>query len=70
MQNNYLKLLGIHILIGALIYLLRPLGNFYFYGIFIYFLIRIISAKRQLKTFEIVRACAYVLGGRGYFAND
>ncbi|GAL82684.1 hypothetical protein JCM19274_1625 [Algibacter lectus] len=46
------------------------MGNFYFYGIFIYFLIRIISAKRQLKTFEIVRACAYVLGGRGYFAND
>ena len=62
MQNNYLKLLGIHILIGALIYLFRPLGNLYFYGIFIYFLIRIISAKKQLKTFEIVRACAYILG--------
>ncbi|WP_281847488.1 O-antigen ligase family protein [Olleya namhaensis] len=62
MQNNYLKLLGIHILIGALIYLLRPLGNLYFVGVFFFFLIRIVNAKQQLKGFEIVKACAYILG--------
>ena len=62
MQNNYLKLLGIHILIGALIYLLRPLGNLYFVGVFFFFFIRIVNAKQQLKGFEIVRACAYILG--------
>ncbi|PKG51699.1 O-antigen ligase family protein [Olleya sp. 1-3] len=62
MQNNYLKLLGIHILIGALIYLLRPLGNLYFVGVFFFFFIRIVNAKQQLKGFEIVKACAYILG--------
>ncbi|WP_282069493.1 O-antigen ligase family protein [Olleya namhaensis] len=61
MQNNYLKFLGLHVLIGAFIYLLRPLGNLYFVGVFFFFFIRIISAKQQLKGFEIVRACAYIL---------
>ncbi len=62
MQNNYLKLLGLHVLIGIFIYFSRSLGNLYFYGVVLYFFNRIISAKPHLKSFEIVSACAYIMG--------
>ncbi|QCE40097.1 O-antigen ligase family protein [Psychroserpens sp. NJDZ02] len=62
MQKNYLKLLGLHVLIGIFIYLSKALGNLYFYGIVFYFLIKIISAKQQLKSLEVVKACAYIVG--------
>ncbi|GAA4235967.1 O-antigen ligase family protein [Postechiella marina] len=62
MQNNYLKLLGLHVVIGVIIYLFRPLGHFYFYGIVCYFLIKTISIKPQFKSFQIVSACAYIVG--------
>lgn len=62
MQNNYLKILGLHIIIGILIYYSRILGNLYFYSIVLYLFYRIISAKPNLKSFEVVRACAYIIG--------
>ena len=62
MQKNYLKSLGFHVLIGVFIYLSKALGNLYFYGIVFYFLIKIISTKQQLKAFEVIKACAYIVG--------
>ena len=62
MQNNYLKLLGLHVLIGVFIYFSRFLGNLYFYGLVLFFLNRIVSATPDLKSFEVVRACAYIMG--------
>ena len=38
------------------------MGNLYFVGVFFFFFIRIVNAKQQLKGFEIVKACAYILG--------
>jgi len=40
----------------------KSLGNLYFLGICIYFFIKIINAKKQLKGLEIVKACAYITG--------
>jgi len=62
MQQNYLKKLGIHVVIGILVYLYKPLGNIYFYSILVFFLVRILNAKRDSKPFEVVRACAYIIG--------
>ena len=62
MQKKYIKLIGLHVLLGALVYFSKSFGDFYFICVFVYFFIRIISAKQQFKGFEIIRACAYVLG--------
>ncbi|AXO81613.1 O-antigen ligase domain-containing protein [Olleya aquimaris] len=67
MQNNYLKLLGLHVIIGVLVYLFRPLGQVYFYGVISYFILKIISTKPQLKGFQIVSACAYIVGAEVVF---
>ncbi|MBN2868121.1 MAG: O-antigen ligase family protein [Flavobacteriaceae bacterium] len=62
MDKHYLKILGFHVVIGLLIFMFKILGELYFYGIVSYFFIRIIGAKPNLKAFEIVKACAYILG--------
>ncbi|MCL5128728.1 O-antigen ligase [Algibacter sp. L4_22] len=62
MKNTYLKTLGLHILLGIIVYLLRGYGNLFLFGIVIYFVIKIISAPQKLKTIEIIKACTYVLG--------
>lgn len=62
MSKNYLKIIGLHLLIGILIFRSKSLGNIYFYLIVLYFFSKIISAKKHLKSFEIVKACAYILG--------
>ena len=61
MGKAYLKILGFHAVIGFLLFLYRSLGEIYFYGIVAYFFIRIISAPKSSKSFEIIKACAYVL---------
>lgn len=67
MQNNYFKLLGLHIVIGVLVYLFRPLGQVYFYSVVFYFVLKIINAKSKNKNFEIVCACAYIVGAEVVF---
>ncbi|HIC31343.1 MAG TPA: O-antigen ligase domain-containing protein [Flavobacteriaceae bacterium] len=62
MDKHYLKILGFHIVIGLMIFMFKILGELYFYSIVSYFFIRIISVKSNLKAFEIVKACAYILG--------
>ena len=61
MQNNYLKILGLHIFIGIIIYFSRFLGNVYFYSIIIYFGYRVFNAQKSNKSFEIIKACTYIL---------
>lgn len=62
MDKHYLKILGFHVVIGLMIFMFKILGELYFYSIVSYFFIRIISVKPNLKAFEIVKACAYILG--------
>ncbi|OEK08863.1 hypothetical protein A8C32_00885 [Flavivirga aquatica] len=61
-QKKYLKLLGLHVLLGVVLYFFNVFGNIYFYCLTIYFFIQIINAKKSKKSFEILKACAYVLG--------
>ncbi len=62
MDKNYLKIIGLHVLIGLLIFQFKILGELYFYGIISYFLFRILTVSPKYKSFEIVKACAYILG--------
>ncbi len=62
MKSRYLSLLGLHILIGMLMYFYKSLGNIYFFTIVIYFIIKIINTKRKEKPLIILKACAYVVG--------
>ena len=62
MDKNYLKIIGLHVLIGLLIFQFKILGELYFYGIISYFLFRILTVSPKYKYFEIVKACAYILG--------
>ena len=61
MKNSYLKTLGLHILLGIIVYLLRGYGNLFLFGIVIYFVIKIINASKKLKAIEVIKACVYVL---------
>ncbi len=62
MSKNYIKLLGLHVFIAVLVYFFRALGSLYFYIAVLYFFITIISAPKQKKAFEIIKACTYILG--------
>ena len=62
MDKQYLNILGLHVVLGLLMFFFRSFGNIYFYGLVAYFFFRVISAKPNLKAFEIIKACAYVLG--------
>lgn len=62
MRNDYIKILALHVLIGITIFFFRGLGNVYFFLMIIYFLFKISNARRKLKSLEVLKACAYVLG--------
>ena len=61
MDKNYLKIIGLHVLIGLLIFQFKILGELYFYGIIVYFFFKIISAKPSIKPIIIFQACGYVI---------
>ncbi len=61
-KDNYIKLIGLHVLIGILIFLFEPLSKLYFLVIASYFFIKIISSKRDVRVVQILMACAYVVG--------
>jgi hypothetical protein len=61
MKNTYLKTLGLHVLLGTIVYLLRGYGNLFLLGIVIYFVLKIINAPKKLKAIEVIKACVYVL---------
>ncbi|MEZ4975551.1 MAG: O-antigen ligase family protein [Flavobacteriaceae bacterium] len=64
---RYFRLLGIHVIIGFLVYFVPPLRNpMYLFGI-IYFFIRIILAHPSHKTLEVLRACCYIVGAEVLF---
>ncbi|OIQ22706.1 O-antigen ligase [Lacinutrix sp. MedPE-SW] len=57
-----IKLITLHIIIAFVIYLFPVISNIYLIGIFSYFFLKIINAPTKERTFQILLACAYVIG--------
>ena len=62
MQDKYLKILGLHILIGIVVFFFRGLSNAYLFLVVCVFLIKIVNAPPSSKAIEIIKACTYVFG--------
>ncbi|SFN72556.1 O-antigen ligase like membrane protein [Bizionia echini] len=64
MKTNitYISAIGFHAALGVFIYLNETLAKVYFFGAVFYFLYRIISVADSLKTYEVLKACAYFVG--------
>lgn len=69
MKTNitYISAVGFHILIGILLYFNESLSKLYFFLALVFFVYRIIVAPNNLKTFEILKACAYFVGAEVLF---
>ncbi|WP_452226401.1 O-antigen ligase family protein [Lacinutrix cladophorae] len=69
MKTNitYITAVGLHVLIGMLVYLNESLAKVYFFSALVFFLYRIILSPNHLKTFEILKACAYFVGAEVLF---
>ncbi len=66
-NQAYLTDIVLHILIGVLIFLFKPFAKVYFFAALIYFFYRIIIVHKQLKVFEVLKACAYFVGAEVFF---
>ncbi|MDP5158599.1 MAG: O-antigen ligase family protein [Flaviramulus sp.] len=63
MKNyNYIKIIGLHVLIGLLVYSFSALSLVYLLGIFFYFSYQIFKAKPSQKTVKVLLACSYIVG--------
>lgn len=69
MKTNitYITVIGLHVLLGVLIYLNESLAKVYFFCTLVYFLNRIVISSNNLKTFEVLKACAYFVGAEVLF---
>lgn len=66
-KDAYLKLVLLHIGIGTLLVLFKPLSTVLFIALMVYFTIQIISASSSKKTIRILQACAYFVGAEVLF---
>lgn len=62
MRSNYLAILGLHVVIGLIMFSYRGLVNIYFFTSMAYFLIKIVNAPNHLKNSIIIKSCTYILG--------
>ncbi|CAH8295186.1 O-antigen ligase-like membrane protein [Mariniflexile fucanivorans] len=60
--SNYIKAIGLHVLIGIAIYALPFLSKVYFFGIVVYYTNQIFKTKPSIRAVKILMACAYVVG--------
>ncbi|MDO7172705.1 O-antigen ligase family protein [Mariniflexile sp. AS56] len=61
-NSNYIKAIGLHILIGIIIYASTSLSKIYFLGILVYFTNQIFKTKPSNRALKVLMACAYVVG--------
>ncbi|WP_303317396.1 O-antigen ligase family protein [Flavivirga abyssicola] len=59
---NYIKIIGLHVLIGLAIYLSPVFSKVYLLAIFVYFTNTILKARQQEKALQVLIACGYVVG--------
>ncbi|MCK7589882.1 O-antigen ligase family protein [Subsaxibacter sp. CAU 1640] len=64
---SYISAIILHVAIGFLVYLNEGLAKIYFLFALVYFFARIIVAPSNLKTFEVLKACAYFVGAEVLF---
>ena len=64
-STRYLWLLVVHIILGLIIYLFKPLSTIYFLGILVYFIFSIFRARN--KQNQALIAAAYMMGGEVFF---
>ena len=69
MKTNitYITAIGLHVLLGLLVYANEGLAKLYFFGALFYFLYRVVVSPNHLKTFEVLKACAYFVGAEVLF---
>jgi hypothetical protein len=66
-DSKYISLILIHVVIGFLIYALKPLSKFYFFTALIFFVGSVVVAHKSKKTTAIMNACAYFIGAEVFF---
>ncbi|WP_299123513.1 O-antigen ligase family protein [uncultured Winogradskyella sp.] len=59
---TYISAVVLHLFIGFIVYLNEDLAKVYFLVAFSFFLYRIVISPTHLKTFEVLKACAYFVG--------
>ncbi len=59
---NYIKAIGIHVLIGFGVYSFPVLSKVYLIAIIIYFSYKVFAVKHALRTVQILFACSYIVG--------
>lgn len=59
---SYIGLVGIHIVIGLLVFLMPFFSKVFFVMAIVYFMVRILRAPLKSKAPEILIACAYLVG--------
>lgn len=64
---NYLALIALHILIGALIYFLPIFRQPFYLAVIVYFFAQIIIAPKSKKALIVLFACAYIISGESLF---
>lgn len=64
MKTNvtYISAVALHVFVGMIVYLNESLAKVYFFIALAFFFYRIIVSPNHLKTFEILKACAYFVG--------
>lgn len=69
MKTNitYQSAIALHVLIGILIYFNESLAKVYFWVVFVVFMYRIIMSHDNMKTYEVLKACAYLIGAEVLF---
>lgn len=58
----YYKLLIFHLVLGAAIFVLKPLATLYFFFITVFFSYKILMVSKKRKSFYVLVACAYIVG--------
>lgn len=59
---TYASAVGFHLGIGFLLFINKDIAKFYFFVAFFYFFYRIVVSPSDLKTIEVLKACAYFAG--------
>ncbi len=59
---SYIIAIVIHVVIGILIYFNESLSKIYFWAILVFFSYRIIMTPKKYKSYEVLKACAYIVG--------
>jgi len=62
LNNRYIRLIGLHVLIGILVFGLKFLSKVYFIILLIYFVTTIVNSSRKRRVVQVLIACSYIIG--------